>query len=322
VRIDLLGVRILRGRGEDVREHGKRQLHGPDVVPGGRGLRRLKLSDRLHRLTKLPERRLLFGWNLRASARHAHVRAVASHSGPMLSASRHALIIGNSDGIGLHSTRRLLDRGWQVTGISRRASPVAHTGYQHHVLDVSQRDYVERLVAILGPRSVDTCIYCAGIGGSSDPKDVGSDVHVFEVNLMGALHTAAVLVPVMVAAGRGHLVVLSSQADGLVLARAPSYAASKAALSSYFESLGLALRPHGVAVSNLRLGFVDTKMARATLRPFMYTLDQAVDAVECVLRKRPLRLTRPLAMALLVRLVAWLGRWRVFLTRGPTSPRT
>jgi NAD(P)-dependent dehydrogenase (short-subunit alcohol dehydrogenase family) len=242
------------------------------------------------------------------------------HCGRMSSLSRHALIIGNSDGIGLHSTRRLLDRGWQVTGVSRRASPVKHAGYRHHVLDVSQRDYVERLCAILGQGPVDTCIYCAGIGGPPDPNDLGSDVHVFEVNLMGALRTAQAIVPAMVAAGRGHLVVLSSQADVLVLPSAPSYAASKAALSSYFEGLGLALRPRGVAVSNLRLGFVDTKMARATVRPLMYTLDQAVDVVETVLRKRPLRLTRPLSMAVLVRLLACLGRWRVFFTRGPTSP--
>jgi short-subunit dehydrogenase len=239
----------------------------------------------------------------------------------MSSAARHALIIGNSDGIGLHSTRRLLDRGWQVTGVSRRASPVRHAAYQHHVLDVSQCDYVEKLGAILGQGPVDTCIYCAGIGGPPDPKNLGSDVHVFEVNLMGALRTAEVVVPAMVAAGRGHFVVLSSLADVMVLPSAPSYAASKAALSSYFEGLGLALRPHGVAVSNLRLGFVDTKMARARLRPFMYTLDQAVDVVERVLRKRPLRLSRPLSMAVLVRLLAWFGGWRVFFTRAPASPR-
>jgi hypothetical protein len=51
----------------------------------------------------------------------------------------------------------------------------------------------------------------------------------------------------------------------------------------------------------------------------MYTLDQAVDQVELVLRKRPLRLTRPLSMAVLVRLLACLARWRVFFTRGPAS---
>jgi short-subunit dehydrogenase len=239
----------------------------------------------------------------------------------MPSLSRHAIIIGNSDGIGLHSTRRLLDRGWKITGVSRRASPVVHASYQHHVLDVSDCAYVEKLHAILGQESVDTCIYCAGIGGPLDPKDLRGDVHVFEVNLMGALRTAEVIVPAMVAAGRGHLVVLSSQADVLVVASAPSYAASKAAMSSYFEGLGLALRPHGVAISNLRLGFVDTKMARARVRPFMYTLDQAVDVVEKVLCKRPLRMTRPLSIAPLVRLLAWISRWRVLLARGPACPR-
>jgi len=39
---------------------------------------------------------------------------VAYHCGRMSSLSRHALIIGNSDGIGLHATRRLLDRGWRL----------------------------------------------------------------------------------------------------------------------------------------------------------------------------------------------------------------
>jgi hypothetical protein len=53
----------------------------------------------------------------------------------------------------------------------------------------------------------------------------------------------------------------------------------------------------------------------------MYTLDQAVDVVESVLRKRPLRLPRPLSVAPLVRLIAWLSRWRVFLAPGPRPGR-
>jgi hypothetical protein len=55
---------------------------------------------------------------------------------------------------------------------------------------------------------------------------------------------------------------------------------------------------------------------------FMYTLDQAVDVVESVLRKRPLRLPRFLSVALLVRLLAWISRGRVLLARGPASART
>ena len=48
----------------------------------------------------------------------------------------------------------------------------------------------------------------------------------------------------MIAARRGHLVGLSSNGDG-VSSTAPSYAASKAGLSSYLGGLTLALRPRG-----------------------------------------------------------------------------
>jgi len=123
--------------------------------------------------------------------------------------------------------------------LSRRASPVAHAGYRHHVLDVSDRDYAEKLRADCRAGLVDTCIYCAGIGGSFDPRDLRSDVHVFEVNLLGALRSAEVIVPAMVAVGRGHFVVLSSQADVLVQAEFPSYAASNGRAVELLRRLGL-----------------------------------------------------------------------------------
>ena len=37
---------------------------------------------------------------------------------------RRVLVIGNSDGIGLALTRRLLAEGWTVTGLSRSTSPI------------------------------------------------------------------------------------------------------------------------------------------------------------------------------------------------------
>ena len=133
------------------------------------------------------------------------------------------------------------------------------------------------------------------------------------VAVTGALRTARIVLPPMVAAGRGHLVVLSSQADELVSNIVPSYTASKAALSTYFEGVGLALRAKGVAVTNLRFGFVDTKMARAKIKPFQMSVGKGAEIVERCLAKRPLRLTRPLRMAVLVAILRFLQRWRVRL---------
>ena len=85
---------------------------------------------------------------------------------------------------------------------------------------------------------------------------------------------------------------------------APAYNASKAALSSYVEGLSLALRGTGVALTNVRLGFVDTKMAKASAKPVMITADAAAKLVMRALERRPVRLTHPLSMAALVWLVA------------------
>ena len=52
---------------------------------------------------------------------------------------RHALVIGNTDGIGLALTRRLLADGWAVTGLSRRPAAVEHDRYVHVAADVTAR---------------------------------------------------------------------------------------------------------------------------------------------------------------------------------------
>ena len=59
-----------------------------------------------------------------------------------MTATPRTLILGNSDGIGLALTRRLLAAGYDVTGVSRRPSPLgAIDGYAHVVADVAAQDY-------------------------------------------------------------------------------------------------------------------------------------------------------------------------------------
>jgi len=129
-------------------------------------------------------------------------------------------------------------------------------------------------------------VYCAGVGDLLDANDLSGEPRVFAVNLLGAVETATAILPSMMAAGRGHFIGLSSIGDQRSL-DAPSYSASKAGLSSYLEALALALRSRGVMVTNLRLGFVDTKMAKAKVRPFMMTTERAVDVIAHCLRRRP-----------------------------------
>lgn len=231
----------------------------------------------------------------------------------MTDVPRHALVIGTSDGIGRALAQRLLDEGWMVTGISRRAAPISHPRYEHAVIDVSDRAFREALNELLARRgAVDSCVYCAGVGEMLDPADLRPDVDTLRVNLVGAVETAAAVIPAMVAAGKGHFVGLSSIGDGLS-PEAPAYAASKAGLSSYLEGLALALRPRGVFVSNVRFGFVDTKMAKGPVRPLMISVARAVDVLMDCIARRPVRRTYPRTMDVLVRLLGAKHRLRIGL---------
>ena len=224
------------------------------------------------------------------------------------------LIVGNSDGIGLGLTRRLLALGYTVSGVSRRPAPIDDATYAHAVLDVASTDYAEalaRFAAERGPFAI--CVYCAGIGDAFDDGEIARASDVMRVNLVGATETAGVVLPPMLRAGAGHFVALSSIGD-VTSAAAPSYGASKAGLSAWLGGLALALRPRGVHVTNVRLGFVDTKMAKSPVRPRMISVDRAVAVVLECLAKKPARRTFPRAMQLLVTLVSIVTSFRLWFS--------
>jgi NAD(P)-dependent dehydrogenase (short-subunit alcohol dehydrogenase family) len=84
-------------------------------------------------------------------------------------------------------------------------------------------------------------------------------------------------------------------------------------VSSYAEGLALAGRPYKVAVTNVRLGFVDTPMAKAPgPKPFMVSPDRAAQVIERCIRRRPIRKTFPLRMAALLWLYRWGARFRIW----------
>jgi short-subunit dehydrogenase len=112
----------------------------------------------------------------------------------------------------------------------------------------------------------------------------------------------------MVRAGRGHFIGISSLADELLSAEAPSYHASKAGFSNYLGGLRLALKPKGVAVTNVRFGFVDTKMAKGKVKPLMMSVERAVDHIQRCIRTRPAVYVAPKAAIPLIKFRKWMMR--------------
>ena len=223
------------------------------------------------------------------------------------------LIIGNSDGIGAAVTRALVAQGDQVVGISRSPSPLGPEGPKHVVQDISATDYPELLHRIIvkeGP--FDTCIFCAAIGSELNPPDLSQEAHVIEVNLTAMVHTLATLTPGWLEQGRGHFIGLSSLADDFYNADAPSYTASKAGFSNYLVSMAFKLKSHGVHVTNIRFGFVDTKLPKASWKPLMMTTDQAANHVITCLQKKPIQLSVPKLAGFVLHGIRWMQSLRVW----------
>lgn len=205
-----------------------------------------------------------------------------------------ALIIGNSDGIGLGLTEELLNREWEITGISRSKSPIKDQFYRHIISEVQKEKYIEDLESVMqNINPLDLCLYCAGIGELLDINNIEKDIKIFEVNLIGMVKTVSCVIPEMVKRGKGHFIGISSVADKMLSLEAPSYHASKAGFSNYLEGLGLALRSKDLNVTNVRFGFVDTKMAKGDKKPFMMTVNKAVEHLLICIDKKPIRYTAP-----------------------------
>ena len=219
---------------------------------------------------------------------------------------KNALLIGNSDGIGLSLTRRLLDGGWHVVGLSKSASPISDPAYEHTIVDVQDEGYAELLDEMLDSNSpLDLCVFLVGIGELLDVEAMSQEVDIVSVNFLGLVKTASVVVPFMVKQDSGHFIGLSSLADEMLSPEAPSYNASKAGFTCYLESLGLALKPKGIRVSNVRFGFVDTKMAKGDFRPFMMSAERAVDHLMACIRRKPIRYTAPWVMIPFIKIRRW-----------------
>jgi short-subunit dehydrogenase len=86
----------------------------------------------------------------------------------------------------------------------------------------------------------------------------------FSINVLGVLNTVEPAIPAMCARGKGQIAMVGSMAGVRGLPYSPAYCATKAAVHLYGDSLRGALAPHGVSVSVIVPGFVETPMSTRT----------------------------------------------------------
>jgi len=109
----------------------------------------------------------------------------------------------------------------------------------------------------------------------------------------------------MVRRKRGHLVGISSLAAYRGLPKQAAYSASKAYLSAFLEALRVDLRSAGIAVTDIRPGYVRTPMTQGNASmPFAVDADTAAREIERAIRRKKAVHAFPLPTATLSRSMA------------------
>jgi short-subunit dehydrogenase len=106
----------------------------------------------------------------------------------------------------------------------------------------------------------------------------------------GALATLVAAIPIMLAQQRGHLVGVTSLAGKRALPESGAYSASKAALSTFLETLRLDLGPAGISVTDVQPGFVATPIHAQNEphpMPFLWPSDKAARVIADRLQRNP-----------------------------------
>ena len=207
-------------------------------------------------------------------------------------ADRTAWVVGASTGIGRATASHLHRLGAQVFVSARNEAALQefvrdHPGSVAVPLDVTDRDAVAAAHAQVMRQAraggLDLVMYCAGYYQPMrvETFDLDEVLRHERINVGGAWHVLAAVLPTLRRQGHGHLSLVASVAGFRGLPKALAYGPTKAALNNMAEVLYLDLQPQGIGVSVINPGFVQTPMTAQNdfTMPALITPPQAAQAM-------------------------------------------
>lgn len=171
---------------------------------------------------------------------------------------KRALVTGASEGIGRALSLRLAREGYEVTAVARNEARLDELlrelkgiGHQKIVADLSQASGVQRITDELGRHHYDLVVNNAGFGGLSPfaKQPVEKIREMLALNIQALVEISHAYVRT---AKRGDtLVNVASTLSFLPMPAQNVYAATKAFVTSFSESLWYEMKSQGVHVVNL-----------------------------------------------------------------------
>jgi NAD(P)-dependent dehydrogenase (short-subunit alcohol dehydrogenase family) len=191
--------------------------------------------------------------------------------------NRYAIITGASIGLGFEIAKRYLEAGASLMICARdemvldeaalALRPLAGTGQSVLAMpaDISKSGDVTALVgaALREFGRLDILVNNAGIVGpcgTIEDVDLQEWFRAIEINLLGSVLLSRAILPHFKKAARGKIIQLSGGGATNPLPGLSAYAASKAAVIRFVETLAEETRPHHIDVNAIAPGALNTRM--------------------------------------------------------------
>ena len=198
----------------------------------------------------------------------------AKPSVSIISMARIALITGATSGIGRATATAFADLDYRLILCGRRQDRLdelesqlsAQTSVLTLNFDVRDWTEVREAISTLPDdwKAIDILVNSAGnaYGMSAIQEgDVADWDQMIDGNVQGLLYVSKAVMPGMVERQRGHIVNLSSVAGKQTYANGAVYCASKAAVEALSTGMRLDLTQHGIKVTNIAPGAVETEFS-------------------------------------------------------------
>jgi NADP-dependent 3-hydroxy acid dehydrogenase YdfG len=177
-----------------------------------------------------------------------------------------AIVTGASRGIGKAIALLLTQQGAKVVAVARSEEELLELTQQTQglgiVADVSNEADAQRIIeeTLRHYGRLDVLICNAGVGSFAELENFSAAEwdRIFDTNVKGTFLLCKAAVPHFKAQKKGHVVGITSDVAKRTFAHGTAYGASKFAQDAVLASLRKEVRPHGIKVSTIYPGLVDT----------------------------------------------------------------